>query len=377
MFDLKSLSIIVVAIAALILLLIYKRPLESVLYKIARAKKIKGFGLELSGESEVIDIQQIQEDKDRERLPQLSEKKEDSWIECLYKKEYDKAIRILENKISQEKDKEVIVDLECYLGLCLARKNFQDGIKKFEIVIEKYPKDNEPYFWLASTYRNADLFDEAISILDKGISIVDNKISLLKDKARFLKGKGRLEESINILKNILQENNNDKDAYLILADVYLKKEDKESVISSYKQALRIDPNSEEALSGYASFLNDSEKKENALAVYKKLITLFPQNSTYWTLLGNIYLDLDLNSNSLECYEKANEIAKEKEGWILANIGNLYKNRGFYSKGIYFLKKASEIEPNSEYAHNRLSASLKLKEEEDKKAKDIIDKVEKG
>jgi len=377
MIDLKSLSVIVVAIVILILLLIYKRPLESILYKIARAKKVKGFGLELSGEPEVIDIEQIQEDKDKERLPQLSEKKEDSWIECLYKKEYDKAIKILENKISQEKDKEVIVDLECYLGVCLARKNFQDGIKKFEIVIDKYPKHNEPYFWLASTYRNADLFDEAISVLDKGISIVDNKLSLLKDKARFLKGKGRLEESINILKNILQENNNDIETHLILADIYLKKDDKESVISSYKQALRIDPNNEEALSGYASFLNGAEKKEDALVIYKKLITLFPQSSTYWTLLGNIYLDLELNSNSLECYEKANEIAKEKEGWILANIGNLYKNQGFYSKGIYFLKKALEIEPDSEYAHNRLSDSLKLKEEEDKKVKDIIDKVEKG
>ena len=117
MFDLKSLSIIVVAIVVLILLLIYKRPLESILYKIARAKKVKGFGLELSGEPEVIDIEQIQEEKDKERLPQFLEKKEDSWMECLYKKEYDKAIKILENKISQEKDKDAIVELECYLGV--------------------------------------------------------------------------------------------------------------------------------------------------------------------------------------------------------------------------------------------------------------------
>ncbi|HEY4874091.1 MAG TPA: hypothetical protein VIH86_00835 [Puia sp.] len=67
--------------------------------------------------------------------------------------------------------------------------------------------------------------------------------------------------------------------------------------------------------------------------------------------------------------KANEINNEKEAWIILNIGNMLKNKGFYSEGIKYLEKGLEIDKNSDYAHDRLATSIKLRQEEQGKVED--------
>ena len=62
-------------------------------------------------------------------------------------------------------------------------------------------------------------------------------------------------------------------------------------------------------------------------------------------------------------KEANELAKEKESWLLHNIGNLLKNKGLYSESEEWFKKGLVIEPSSEYAHDRLSDLIKSKNEE--------------
>jgi tetratricopeptide (TPR) repeat protein len=79
-------------------------------------------------------------------------------------------------------------------------------------------------------------------------------------------------------------------------------------------------------------------------------------------------DLD---KALIRYKKANELANQKEGWILANIGNIYNNQGFFTEAILYLKKSLEITPDSEYSHDRLAKALKSKAEEDKKEDEIL------
>ncbi|UWH26264.1 hypothetical protein KW556_12640 [Aeromonas veronii] len=57
---------------------------------------------------------------------------------------------------------------------------------------------------------------------------------------------------------------------------------------------------------------------------------------------------------------------ENDAWLLHNVGNLLKNKGFYSEAEVWLRKGLEIEPNSEYALDRLASVIKSKGEESKK-----------
>lgn len=60
------------------------------------------------------------------------------------------------------------------------------------------------------------------------------------------------------------------------------------------------------------------------------------------------------------------MAKGKQAWIIANIGNLYRNRGFYREAIHYFNRALDLMPENEYAHERLAQSMKLRDEEEKK-----------
>lgn len=373
--DCKAIAWIIGIFAVFIILVIYRKPLKELIYKLAKTKKISktrdGLDLEFEGEPE----NKVKEVSEKDKLNlEAPGNAEDDWFDYFFQKEYYKAIGALEKQKAKDKKEDVIVELECYIGLCMTRINYTDGITKFNEIKDKYPKYAEPYYWLAAQLKNGNSFKEAIAILDEGIAKVNNKPKLLKNKAKSLIDKNRLDESAKVIEIVLNEDKNDCEAYVLLAEIYSKKGDKALEEGSYRSALKANPSYEDALSKYASFLYDANRKKEALLIYKKLTGLFENNSTYFCLLGNTYLDLELNNKALDVYEKANELAQEKEGWILANIGNLYKNQGFYTKGIRSLKKAVVLEPDSEYAHNRLALSIKLRDEEDEKETKIIDEV---
>ena len=99
----------------------------------------------------------------------------------------------------------------------------------------------------------------------------------------------------------------------------------------------------------------------------------PKSQNYWTLYGNTCLLLDLNNKAMIAYKKGNDLAKEKEGWILGNIGNLYNNIGLHEKAIHYLNSAIEKETSSKFAHERLASSIKKRDEETAKHSDLIKK----
>jgi tetratricopeptide (TPR) repeat protein len=90
-----------------------------------------------------------------------------------------------------------------------------------------------------------------------------------------------------------------------------------------------------------------------------LVTLEPDSTADLTFRANLYLTLDLLDTAMRDYMKANDLAAEKEGWILGNIGNLYNHRDFFSLGIDFLNKGAAIEPTSDYIHERLAQPSKV------------------
>ena len=70
-------------------------------------------------------------------------------------------------------------------------------------------------------------------------------------------------------------------------------------------------------------------------------------------------------------KRANELAGGKEGWIHGNIGNIYKNQGFYSEAIAEFKEALALEPDSQYAHERLAEAQKLESEENENLGELL------
>ena len=94
---------------------------------------------------------------------------------------------------------------------------------------------------------------------------------------------------------------------------------------------------------------------------------FPHNIDYSGYLGNSCVALDLPDCALVAYRKAENLSKmdSSSQWITANIGNLFKNKGFPSEACIYLERAIKYESHSDYSHDRLSGALKAKAAEKK------------
>jgi tetratricopeptide (TPR) repeat protein len=80
---------------------------------------------------------------------------------------------------------------------------------------------------------------------------------------------------------------------------------------------------------------------------------------------------------LNAYKEASKLAEDKQGWILANIGNILKNQGFYAESIKYLQRALELESESQYAHKRLAEAQQLEEDETKKLESLLADAQKA
>lgn len=288
---------------------------------------------------------------------------EEPWFTLYKNKEYDlAATRLLEQAEQDGIDQGLAYALA---GRMKLDKDRLEGLAFFEKAFIDVPVETEPYIWLANAYAGWDQISAAIQTIDRGVAAGADMTALTIAKARLLSAKGRKAEAIALLKTEL-ERKRDARPLLALAEIHSSEGSTEAAIAAYQDALEIDPISEVALSELANLKAASSDRAGALALYHRLIGVKPQVAAYRALMGNIYLELELISKALDSYERANGLAESKEGWILGNIGNILKNRGFHHKAVDYLQQALVIDPRSTYLHDRLAGALKGITAEDEK-----------
>lgn len=296
----------------------------------------------------------------------------ESWIEDYFiKKDYDSAIKKLTIQIETEKDN--IKKLNAYGYLCDIEytKNPQIGNEKFKDFISANPTDTIAYQQFANTLAKNNLISKALDIVENGIDKCSHKIKLSIMKANYLSLLDRDDDAIKFLneqKSIL----NSPEVYSQLAKLLNKTGHKKEALIEFLSGYKLDPKNENLISEFAIACFDSEYKDVSILLYNDLTKIHEDNPTYWTLLGNSYLNADLYNSALKAYEKGNEIAKGKQGWILANIGNLYNNKKLFNKAEKYLTESIEIDGKSDYTLDRLAGVYKNLKEEDEK----IDRIRK-
>ncbi|AYB32998.1 TIR domain-containing protein [Chryseolinea soli] len=291
--------------------------------------------------------------------------RETSWFGLADEKKYDEAISVLKNKINKEKDALEKINLKswlCYVEFC---KEPVNGRKQFEKLIASTPGSNIPYLRLSQTFSWQKNYYDAVKIADEGLRNSEKKISLTVQKAKCLSAINKKEEAMKLLEEYFAISNEPLIA-LELSKVYIKLDKKEEAINLLNSSMRAFPGDEEVISEFAALAQDLGLTKLRLVLYSKLVSLDESNATYSCHLGNCYYDLDLFDLAFVAYDKGLSLSKhDKQGWILANMGNLYSSKQLYHQADVFLKESQGIEPDSEYTLKRRSEVQKAIEEEDK------------
>jgi len=130
-----------------------------------------------------------------------------------------------------------------------------------------------------------------------------------------------LQATDSIKKAIALDNNN-SDAYMVLADIYLLKRQHEEAIAAAERAVGLNPNGADAYCQLAYILHQSGRPVEAIDFFKKAIRLNPFPPSYYLMM----------------------------------LGSAYTPVGQYEEAIDALKKAIHLEPNNLFAHVILAAA---------------------
>lgn len=283
------------------------------------------------------------------------------WVDPFIEKNYEKAIKILEEQIKNEKDKDKLIEQRIWLCYCHFKTNEKSGIIMLDDILKENIKDIFCHREIARIYFWEEYYDKSIKILENAISIFGNNDSLIKILADCIKKTKGEESALQFLEEKSDKNSID----LTLEQIYIYNERKD-----YKKSREIIhkiyleyPNNELLRYQYARIAMELDLNEIALYFLNALVKDFPKNSTYWGYLSNCCVAMDFYDLAMVAAKKANEINGQKQEWIVSNIGNMFKNKGFYSEAIDYLEKGILLNKESSYAHDRLSTSIKLRDEE--------------
>ncbi len=307
-------------------------------------------------------IQQIEETS---TIPEIViEKKSDPdhWFDDYIAKRFDEAIKKLDIEISNQTEIKAILNYKIAKLQCLYKKD-DKNISLFEELLLEHPDQVDAYMMVARSLSWENYFEKAINIAIVGVGKFGLTNELIEVLTYCHLKNGDRELAIECFNNDVTFNS--PETAIKFAEIYI--EDKNYTAARdiiHKVYLRY-PNNKFIWGKYAKVATDLNLPKIALFFYDKLSNNDIGNISHHGYIGNVCLQLNLNDISLSQYQKANEMANESQEWLLSNIGNLLKNKGFYSEAIKYLKKGIEQNDTSDYAHDRLSGALKLKEEEGK------------
>jgi len=301
----------------------------------------------------------------KENQPKLED-----WIEEIYlNKNYSNGINILKKKIRYSKDEDDKVNYGGYLCYCELQIDYKKGIEAYEKLITTYPNNNIGYKAYAQSLMDSNNFEDAIKIIDNGLIKCSRKVGLTLMKADCFWLTNRRVEAISFLKS--SDEKNDSLICSKLANYHAENKEFDLAISVAKLGYKDNPKDVELLSEFARIASEKDDSELSLFLFNELTRLSPENAYAWCMLGNSYYRCNLFNSALNAYEKANELANEKESWILENIGNLYNHKGLYSKAEIALNKANKVNDKSDYGTARLADSFKSLDEERKKISELL------
>ena len=260
------------------------------------------------------------------------------------------------------------------LGHVIYHQDKQKGIEYFDELIKTGDHADTTYEWYGlSLFWDSD-YPKAADVMLAGIEQYPKNQKLPTLLASVLQKQGKHIPTIEALHKNIDQNPKFADSYLTLTQILIDINMPKDAFNCCKIGMRQCPLDTSLIEKYVTILPEQDSAKKRMFAYLRLCKIKPDSYKYWTLLGNEYLKLDFHDKAIKAYHKGNILAEEKEAWIMANIGNIMNNQGFHSRGIEFLQQAVSIDPDSQYAHERLSQALKQASDQQTKCDEIRNEV---
>ena len=298
-----------------------------------------------------------------------NELKEDYWREIFIEKNYIRAIELIEKEKETEKDKIKLLEKEVWIAYCKLNTNEIEGYELINKLLKENTENSGLHNGVATILSWYKDYDKAYEVLNDAISRFTENSKIVVKLAGLYKENHDEELAEELLLRYSDANKID-----ILFEYFELLESQKRYVEArdiIHRAYILKPKDEKIRFSYAKLAIEIDENEVAIFLLDGLVKEFPSNISYLGYLSNCSINLMLYDIGMTMCKKASELAEEKQEWLILNIGNMLKNKGFYTESNIYFEKGLELDKNSDYGHDRLSASLKSIQEEKDKAKKLI------
>ncbi len=148
-----------------------------------------------------------------------------------------------------------------------------------------------------------------------------------------------------------------------VAFVQQKQGETDKEIGTLKDYLELEPEDPDAWHILASAYRKIGEYDEAIRCYRKALEIKPDTSDAWFSMGNAYHEKRDYDEAIRCYRKALEIEPEMhETWY--NMANTYHEKSEYGEAICCYRKVLEIEPDYHLAWYNLGVSYLMEDDYD-------------
>jgi len=159
-----------------------------------------------------------------------------------------------------------------------------------------------------------------------------------------MKDEKTLEEQISKLSERIDQNSNDKEAYLGRGNIYGYLEKSEEALQDFSRAIEIDPNYKEAYYKRGNLYIILGKYEKALQEYSGVIKIDPNCKKVYYNRGMLYSILGKYKEALQDYNKVIKLDPNNKE-VYYNRWHLYGAQRKYKEALKNYNKIIEIDPD--------------------------------
>jgi len=185
------------------------------------------------------------------------------------------------------------------------------------------------------------------------------------DRAVILYDEGRGEESVRLLKDIIDAREDMAQAYLYLYQIYKNRGMMKEALAVLEQGREKCPRNYDLLAAYGIFLVEKGELDEGIEAVRKALEWMDFDPLLWNNLGFAYLQKGEEARALECYRKALSL-DENHAMTHANLGWLYLSRfartrdeADYARAMESFKRAITFDPELAVAYKWLGMGYKL------------------
>jgi Flp pilus assembly protein TadD/Cdc6-like AAA superfamily ATPase len=165
---------------------------------------------------------------------------------------------------------------------------------------------------------------------------------LLKNVAGELEDKGDINNALKIAEKRLENNKEDKDAWVDLAYLHFKQENHAGAEAAFEKAVELDPKDAETWILLGRARGNQENHSGAEAALEKAVELDQKNAGAWILLGRARNNQKNHAGAEAALEKAVEL-DQKDAWAWILLGCARGNQENHSGAKAALEKAVELD----------------------------------